>query len=141
MKPSQVNINQLSESAPATGGGFFDMFTKKSPTTTSTTTPTTIPQKKSTSFLSKLTPSKPLVKIGGQVAEDRRMTMLAFNTLIQQMVPLQGDLCPQRGQIVNPFNNQIMPDLSCPGLKFGGRGGKKRTHKRRKNRRNCSRRY
>lgn len=144
-KPSQVNISQ---SETMTGGGLFDMFTKKS-TPTPVATPTAItPQKSPTSFLSKLTPSKPSVKIGGEVAEDRRMTMQAFNTLIQQMVPLQGNLCPQKGQIVNPFNNQIMPDLSCPGAKFGGRGGNKagralgkRTHKRRKNRRNKSRRY
>ena len=49
------------------------------------------------------------------------MTKQAFDTLIQQMVTLQGNLCPQRGQMSNPFNNQIMPDLSCPGLKFGGK--------------------
>jgi hypothetical protein len=58
---------------------------------------------------------------GGPVAEDIRMTLQAFNTLIQQMVPIQGDLCPQSGKIFNPFNNQIMPNLSCPGLKIGGR--------------------
>ena len=60
---------------------------------------------------------------GGPVAEDRRMTLQAFNTLIQQMVLIQGDLCPLSGKISNPspFNNQIMPDLSCPGLKIGGR--------------------
>lgn len=65
--------------------------------------------------------SIPTVKIGGEVAEDRKMTKQAFDTLIQQMVTLQGNLCPQRGQMSNPFNNQIMPDLSCPGLKFGGK--------------------
>jgi hypothetical protein len=37
------------------------------------------------------------------------------------MVPIQGDLCPLKGEMFNPFNNQIMPDLSCPGSKFGGR--------------------
>jgi len=58
---------------------------------------------------------------GGPVAEDIRMTLQAFNTLIQQMVPIQGELCPQNGKIFNPFNNQIMPNLSCPGLKIGGR--------------------
>ena len=41
--------------------------------------------------------------------------------LIQQMVLIQGDLCPLSGKMFNPFNNQIMPDLSCPGLKIGGR--------------------
>jgi len=63
---------------------------------------------------------KPMFKIGGEVAEDRRMTKTAFDVLIQQMVPLQGDLCPQKGQMSNPFNSDIMPDLSCPGNKFGG---------------------
>jgi hypothetical protein len=63
----------------------------------------------------------PLPKIGGSIAEDRRMTLIAFNALIEQMIPLSGDLCPQQGKTVNPFNNQIMPDLSCPGAKFGGR--------------------
>ena len=57
---------------------------------------------------------------GGPVAEDRRMTLQAFNTLIQQMVQIQGDLSPLSGKMFNPFNNQIMPDLSCPGL-IGGR--------------------
>jgi hypothetical protein len=97
-------------------------------------------------------PSFPSFKIGGPVAEDRRMTLQAFNTLIEQMVPIQGDLCPQKGQMSNPFNNQIMPDLSCPGLKFGGRRNiklkskklksKKLKYKKNKSRRqNKSRRY
>ena len=92
-------------------------------------------------------PSFPSFKIGGPVAEDRRMTLQAFNTLIKQMVPIQGDLCPQKGQMSNPFNNQIMPDLSCPGLKFGGRRNiklksKKLKYKKNKSRRqNKSRRY
>jgi hypothetical protein len=76
--------------------------------------------------------SKPKVnipKFGGPVAEDVRMTLQAFNQLIQEMVPLQGELCPLKGKMVNPFNNQTMPDLSCPGLKFGG---KRRHTKRRK---------
>jgi hypothetical protein len=76
---------------------------------------------------------------GGSVAEDRRMTLQAFNTLIKQMVPITGDLCPLSGQMFNPFNNQIMPDLSCPGLKinFGGRRklkSKKLKYKKHKNR-------
>jgi hypothetical protein len=49
------------------------------------------------------------------------MTSQAFNSLVQKMVPIQGDLCPLKGEMFNPFNNQIMPDLSCPGSKFGGR--------------------
>jgi len=68
-------------------------------------------------------PSMP--KLGGPIAEDRRMTLQAFNTLIQQMVPLSGDLCPQQGKMVDPFNNSVMPDLSCPGAKFGGKHSKR----------------
>ena len=60
-------------------------------------------------------PSMPSMKIGGPVAEDRRMTAQAFNSLIQQMVSLTGNLSPQSGQMANPntFTNNIMPDLSC----------------------------
>ena len=91
----------------------------------------TVTQKKS---------SFPSFKIGGPIAEDRRMTMQAFNSLVQQMVPIQGDLCPQKGKLFNPFNNQIMPDLSCPGLKFGGiRRTRKFKNKKRKSRKNKSR--
>lgn len=85
-------VESLPSTAAAAGGGLFSSFT-----------------------------SKPIIKIGGEVAEDRKVTKQAFDTLIQQMVPLQGNLCPQKGQMSNPFNNQIMPDLSCPGLKFGGK--------------------
>ena len=86
----------------------------------------------------------PSFKIGGPVAEDRRMTLQAFNTLIQQMVLIQGDLCPLSGKMFNPFNNQIMPDLSCPGLKinFGGRRtrkSKKLKYKKPKSKKNKSR--
>ena len=78
---------------------------------------------------SKSNTSSPVAKIGGEVAEDRKMTKQAFDTLIQQMVTLQGNLCPQKGQMSNPFNNQIMPDLSCPSLKFGGKIHRKLTRK------------
>ena len=68
--------------------------------------------------------------IGGPVAEDRRMTFAAFNVLMRKMVPLSGNLCPQKPPqpeaMVNPFNAQIMPDLSCPGAVVTG-GRKKRT--------------
>ena len=84
-------------------------------------------------------------KIGGEIAEDRKVTKEAFDTLIKQMITLQGNLCPQSGQISNPFNNQIMPDLSCPGAKFGGKrrqgklsrklSRKLRKHKKRNTRR------
>jgi len=78
-------------------------------------------------------------KIGGKVSEDRRMTLQSFNNLIGQMVPMNNtDLCPQAGQMANPttFTNEIMPDLSCPGSKFGG---KRRRTTRRNKRRNKSR--
>ena len=75
------------------------------------------------------TPKVNMPKFGGPVAEDIRMTLQAFNQLIKEMVPLQGELCPLKGKMVNPFNNQAMPDLSCPSLKFGG---KRRNTKRRK---------
>jgi hypothetical protein len=57
------------------------------------------------------------------------------------MVPLQGNLCPQKGQMSNPFNNQVMPDLSCPGAKFGGKRRNKRTKKNKKSKRRNTRRY
>jgi hypothetical protein len=58
------------------------------------------------------------------------------------MVPITGDLCPLSGKMSDPspFNNQIMPDLSCPGL-IGGRRKLKskklkyKKHKTRKSRR------
>jgi len=82
-------------------------------------------------------------KIGGEVAEDRKMTKQAFDTLIQQMVQLQGNLCPQKGQILNPFNNQIMPDLSCPDIKLGGKKYRRKlkTRKQKKTKKRYSRRH
>lgn len=71
----------------------------------------------------------PSVKIGGSVAEDKRMTSKAFNTLVQQMVPLSGNLCPTKGQMASPFDNDMMPDLSCP---MSAVGGKRRTKKSKK---------
>ena len=71
----------------------------------------------------------PSMKTGGSVAEDKRMTADAFNTLIKQMVPLSGNLCPTKGQMSYPFNNNIMPDLSCPVSKVGGKRSKKKTKK------------
>jgi len=68
--------------------------------------------------------------IGGPVAEDRRMTFAAFNSLVRAMVPLSGNFCPQKppnqASMVNPFNAEIMPDLSCPVAVVTG-GRKKRT--------------
>ena len=70
---------------------------------------------------------------GGPVAEDRRMTLEAFNALIRAMVPLKGDLCPQSApqpiSLVSPFNNQLAPDLSCPGAIVGGRKSTNKTKK------------
>lgn len=113
------------------GGGWFS----KPAAPVLTTSP-----KPSTSITSSVPSiSIPSVKIGGAIAEDRRMTTPAFNSLIQQMVPLSGNLCPQNGKMTNPFNNVIMPDLSCPGSKFGGKRKNKKSNKSRKSRK--SRRY
>ena len=58
---------------------------------------------------------------GGKVAEDIRMTPYAYNTLISKMIEITGQLSPVKGQMADPFDERVMPDLSCPGLKFGGR--------------------
>jgi hypothetical protein len=76
--------------------------------------------------------SAPILKIGGEVAEDRRMTKDAFNSLIQEMSILEGNLCPLKGKISNPFTNSIMPDLSCPGLKLGGKRTRKHIRTKRR---------
>jgi hypothetical protein len=106
------NDATVQDSTLTTGGAWFS--SKATPTAgiVSSTAP------KSSIISSVSTPS---LKLGGPVAEDKRMSMQAFNSLIQQMVPLSGNLCPQNGKMTNPFNNQIMPDLSCPGSKFGGK--------------------
>jgi hypothetical protein len=122
--PNAAAQLEVVESGPvaSAGGGLFSSFTSKSSTPI----------------------SAPLIKIGGEIAEDRKMTKQAFDTLIQQMVPLQGNLCPQKGQMSTPFNNQIMPDLSCPGAKFGGKRRRKpfgKTKKQRKSKRRYSRRH
>lgn len=83
-------------------------------------------------------------KIGGEVAEDRRMTKEAFDKLIQNMVKLQqGNLCPQKGDLINPFNDKIMPDLSCPGVMFGGKKYRRKlkTKKHKKTKKRHSRRH
>jgi hypothetical protein len=121
-------VESLPSTAVAAGGGLFSSFTSKLPIPTSFSVQNT---------------SKPFIKIGGEVAEDRKVTKQAFDTLIQQMVTLQGNLCPQKGQMSNPFNNQIMPDLSCPGLKFGGKKHRRKLTRKfstRKNKRRRSRR-
>jgi hypothetical protein len=87
-------------------------------------------------------------KIGGPISEDVRMTLNAFNQLINEMITITGNLCPQSGKMSNPFNNLIMPILSCPGSKItvGGRRKqnthkyKKRNSKRHKSRKNKTRR-
>lgn len=118
-------VESLPSTAAAAGGGLFSSFKSETSTT-----------------------SKPLIKIGGEIAEDRKVTKEAFDTLIKQMVTLQGNLCPQKGQMSNPFNNQIMPDLSCPGAKFGGKKNRRKLTRKfsrkprtRKNKRRNTRRY
>ena len=113
--PNAVAQLEVVEAPQSTGGMIFSSLKSKFSIPTKIPIPT-----------SKIAPiKKPLIKIGGEIAEDRKMTKQAFDTLIKQMVTLQGNLCPQKGQMSNPFNNQVMPDLSCPGAKFGGKKTKK----------------
>jgi hypothetical protein len=72
--------------------------------------------------------SVPTMKFGGKVAEDIRMTSNAFNSLINQMIQISGDLCPQKGQMATTttFNTETVPDLSCTSVtKIGGKKYKK----------------
>ena len=151
-----IQLQTPIQGQPAAGGGFFDsLFGSKAPVAAAqgaaqgaapVTAVTAKPIQGQTAPV--LTPVQPQgmpqkQTFGGPVAEDRRMTLQAFNTLIQQMVPIQGDLCPLSGKMFNPFNNQIMPDLSCPGLKinFGGRRihkSKKLKYKKHKSKKNKS---
>jgi hypothetical protein len=143
---AQLNANsgEILANIETVGGGFFDLFSSKSAQTTKPSTTPNIqtqpqPQPQKKSMINKFMP-----KIGGPVSEDRRMTKEAFNLLIQQMTPLQGNLCPQKGTMADPFNNQIMPDLSCPGAKFGGksrrtRKSKSKRHTRKHKKRNTRR--
>jgi hypothetical protein len=102
--PNMANALEAPEiSQPVTGGGMLPSFVKM-----------------------------PSMKIGGSVAEDKRMTADAFNILVQQMVPLSGNLCPAKGQMASPFNNKIMPDLSCPVSQVGGKRRTKKTKKRKR---------
>jgi hypothetical protein len=69
---------------------------------------------------------KYMPKIGGEVAEDIRMTARAFNNFIITMKPIiDPNKCPQKGEMSDPFDNQVMPNLSCPGAKFDYSGGRK----------------
>ena len=144
-QPDPLAVAQLqTNNAPVTGGGWFSSMTSKVPSFgTPKTTPTSTSTATSTSTsTSTSTPrSKLIMKIGGEVSEDRRMTKDAFNSLVQQAVPLQGNLCPQKGQMVNPFNNSIMPDLSCPGSKFGGKSRNRKTIKHRRTKKHYTRKH
>ena len=73
--------------------------------------------------------TKPTLKIGGKVEEDRRMTLQSFQSLVSQMSLLSGNMCPQSGPVVNSFTNQMMPDLSCMAIKVMG-GSKRRRRKK-----------
>ena len=59
-----------------------------------------------------------LLKIGGKVFEDVKISLTIFNKLILEMKPLTNDLSPLKGDIFNLSNEtmNIMPDLSCPEL-------------------------
>jgi hypothetical protein len=71
---------------------------------------------------------------GGKVSEDVRMTAKAFNLFIIAMKPItDANKCPQKGETIDsPFDNNVMPELSC----FGGDSavapatGGRRTRKR-----------
>jgi len=71
---------------------------------------------------------------GGKVAEDIRMTAKAFNLFIIAMKPIIDDnKCPQKGETIDsPFDNNIMPELSCFGGDMAGLAatGGRRTKKR-----------
>ena len=141
--PSAIDAqidNQLNNQQPLVGGGIFgSMFGSKAPVAAAQGSQGAAAQgvvaqgvvaPVAAQGVAKVMPIQqksmiPSFKIGGPVAEDRRMTLQAFNTLIQQMIQIQGDLCPLSGKMFNPFNEQIMPDLSCPGLKIGGRRTRK----------------
>jgi hypothetical protein len=126
-------------SAQLTGGGLFDRFSSKPPVQVKATPvdAQTAPVLQSTAQ-GVTQPQKKM--FGGPVAEDVRMTSSAFNSLIQQMVQIQGDLCPLKGKMFSPFDNQIMPDLSCPGSKISFGGKYKRKSKKNKSKKNKSRR-
>lgn len=82
---------------------------------------------------------------GGKVAEDIRMTPQAYNVLISKMIPITGQLSPVKGQMSEPFDEKVMPELSCPGLKFGGRrihkNKNRRSRKTRKTRKTTNKKY
>jgi len=78
------------------------------------------------------------LKIGGEVAEDIKMTNSVFKILMDNLLifpPLTGDLAPLKGKtILNLFKDvtQDMPKLDCPSNKFDPAelsGGKRRTKK------------
>jgi hypothetical protein len=120
---AKVDPNAVKELTSQSGSGFYDTNFKAH-------------YDKMSSAVSNM--NIPGIKIGGPVSEDRRMTTEAFNILINQMEPLTGNLCPQKGKMVIPFNNKIMPDLSCPGSKFGG--ARTRRYKKNKNKKSKKRR-
>jgi hypothetical protein len=74
---------------------------------------------------------------GGKVAEDVRMTAKAFNLFIIAMKPITDDnKCPQKGETIDtPFDNNLMPELSCFGGDSAGVAatGGRRTRKRKSN--------
>lgn len=77
--------------------------------------------------------SNSLTRHGGPVAEDVRMTMNAFDSLIEQMTPISGDLCPLSGKIIdNPFNNNMMTVLTSDPVSNPVTTGGRRTRKYKK---------
>jgi hypothetical protein len=64
-----------------------------------------------------LSTPKTMFKIGGSVAEDIRMTAVAFNKCIIDMKRITGDdFCPQKPAddiLFDGFDDNVMPRLSC----------------------------
>ena len=114
--PNMVNVLEIQQTPSVNGGGFFS----SSKVTTSTTA----------------TP----IKSSKSIAEDVRMDKTSFQKLINEMIPLTDNLSPQKGKMFDPFTNIIMPNLSCPSLKFGGKKRKTKNRKNKTGRKNKTRR-
>jgi hypothetical protein len=132
--PMNIDVPENSGIPQTMGGGFFSSFGSSTPAVQPQQLAQPLPPAPAQQApAQQQAPSKSFLKIGGKIAEDIRMDKLAFQRLISEMVPLSGDLCPQSGKMSEPFTNTIMPDLSCPSLKFGGKNKKHKSHKRHKN--------
>jgi len=89
---------------------------EKSPEIELTSATGTASDEKTGGFLKTLSTPKTF-KIGGNVAEDIRMTAIAFNKCIINMKRITGDnFCPQKPAddiLFDGFDDKVMPQLSC----------------------------